>query len=289
MKKTFLMLFFIASFISLFGQVPVNQSNKVDGLRPIKPSQSAPNLKTPIIDKDKKPKMPVTENCTCNPHGFNPFEYSYAGGENMTVASFHQFEVDCNHSLMLNGGYKCQYNTPCDVQFKAVLKKNDGSDQIIMTYENFSFPWYHAFETAGNYIFEITPICNKNTCEPAKFFFDVKCDKPIECKCRGKEGWNKFTAYIDKIATKTDCGANFQINIKQQFGLESGYKCEGNCNVTLKGTIINTTTGEEQHFDNVNLSGVINFPSVGEYKLIFRPTCKDEECDVCVFYVSVKK
>lgn len=291
MRNLIITLFFIFNQFMIFGQVPTNQSNKVDGLRPIKPSQSAPNIFTPNVmgGKDKKPKTPMIKNCTCNPHGFNPFEYTYAGGEVMIVGNGHQFQVDCNVSLMLKGGYKCNYNTPCDVQLKATIKKNDPSNQLIMSYDNFNFPWHHTFEIAGYYVLEITPHCGGIACEPVKFFFDVKCIKPEVCKCKGKDGWQPFFAHIDGKSDKTTCGSNFEINLKQAFALEGGYQCEGKCNVVLKGTISNSTTGEEQSFDHVNLSGNINFPSAGDYKLILRPTCAKDVCDVCIFYVTVKK
>lgn len=228
------------------------------------------------------------QNCKCNPHGFNPFQYTY-NGETQTVRSMHQFDVKCNTPILLNGGYKCSYKTVCDVKLKATIKKNDASGSIIKSYDDFTFPWKYEFENAGSYVLEITPWCGGKVCAAAKFYFTVTCDKPTVCKCRGKDGWNKFTAYIDGAAKPTNCGESFQIGLKQQFGLEGGYKCEGNCNVALKGQIVNTTTGESQSFPNVNLSGIINFPSAGDYKLILTPTCAKEECDVCIFYVTVKK
>lgn len=48
MKRLRILLLFVITSIS-YGQVPVNQSNKVDGLRPITPSQSSPNIFTPEI------------------------------------------------------------------------------------------------------------------------------------------------------------------------------------------------------------------------------------------------
>jgi hypothetical protein len=288
MKKIILTVFFIACSVTLFGQVPVNQSTKVDGLRPTTPSQSAPNIITPIIGKDKKPTTPAAQNCTCNPNSFGFFQYTYPG-TTMTVQSLQQFEVQCNTPITLNGSYKCNYTTVCDVQLKATIKTNDPSPTLVKTYDNFTFPWNHQFENAGNYVLEITPFCDGRKCESVKFYFRVLCDKPTICKCRGKEGWNKFTAYIDKVATKAKCGDNFTLNIKQQFGLEGGYKCEGNCDVTLKGQLINGTTGEEQNFPNVNLSGLFTFPAAGEYKLILSPICSKEICDTCVFYINVKK
>ncbi len=59
MKKLISLLFFVAAQSMVFGQIPVNQSNKVDGLRPITPSQSAPNIVHPVMGESAgKPKFP---------------------------------------------------------------------------------------------------------------------------------------------------------------------------------------------------------------------------------------
>ncbi len=50
MKKLVIVVFaVIASQTLSFGQIPVNQGTKVDGLRPITPTQSSPNIKTPAL------------------------------------------------------------------------------------------------------------------------------------------------------------------------------------------------------------------------------------------------
>ena len=62
MKKLCILLLLVTTSIS-FGQVPTNQSNKVDGLRPITPSQAAPNIKTPTLKSTNvsyNPKSPNT-------------------------------------------------------------------------------------------------------------------------------------------------------------------------------------------------------------------------------------
>ena len=61
MKKIILLLFLVASQFVSHGQVPVNQSSKVDGLRPITPTQSSPNVVTPAIKSGNinyNPKLP---------------------------------------------------------------------------------------------------------------------------------------------------------------------------------------------------------------------------------------
>jgi len=47
MKKVLLILLIGFTQAMIYGQVPVNQSGKVDGLRPVTPSQSSPNVVTP--------------------------------------------------------------------------------------------------------------------------------------------------------------------------------------------------------------------------------------------------
>jgi hypothetical protein len=61
MKKVFLLLLMVATQIVSYGQVPVNQSNKVDGPRPITPSQSKPNIIKPTVmgEISGKPKYPT--------------------------------------------------------------------------------------------------------------------------------------------------------------------------------------------------------------------------------------
>jgi hypothetical protein len=62
MKKLILLLLtVITTQTTSFGQVPVNQGVKVDGPRPITPSQSSPNIKTPTIKSGNvnyNPKSP---------------------------------------------------------------------------------------------------------------------------------------------------------------------------------------------------------------------------------------
>jgi hypothetical protein len=224
------------------------------------------------------------QTCKCNPNGFNPFVYNYAG-ESQTVRAGHQFSVKCNTPVKLDGGYKCSYTTPCEVKLKAVLKNAAGV--VIRTYANFSFPFEHSFEAAGNYVLEIAPWCNGKKCPTAKFYFTVSCDTPTACACNDTNGWDRFTAYIDGAAKPTVCGSTFTLKKEQPITIKGGYKCVGNCDVIINGTLTNATTGTVTNYPNMKFEGEFKFPVAGDYKLVAVPTCNGKECKPCIFYFKV--
>lgn len=224
------------------------------------------------------------QNCKCNPNGFNPFVYSYLG-ETLTVRPGHQFSVKCNSPIKLSGGYKCSYTTSCDVKLKAVLKNAAGV--VIRTYADFNFPWEHSFETAGNYVLEIAPWCNGKKCTTAKFYFTVVCDAPTACVCNDKNGWDRFTAYIDGAAKPTVCGSTFTLKKDQPIAIKGGYKCVGYCDVIINGTLTNATTGTVVNYPNMKFEGEFKFTLAGYYKLVAVPTCNGKECKPCIFYFKV--
>lgn len=225
------------------------------------------------------------QSCKCNPNGFNPFTYSYQG-ETSTVRTLNQFNVKCKTPIKLDGGYKCNYTTVCDVKFKAVVK--NGAGVIISTIPSFNFPWEYQFDAAGSYTLEITPYCAGKTCPPAKFYFTVSCDAPQTCKCNPKNSWNMLTSVIDGEKNELKCGDTVKIKNGQKFGITGAYKCEGNCNAILKGSVVNEDTGDTQNFESITLDGhPLDFLQPGKYKLIITPVCNDSACEPCIFYVTV--
>ncbi len=277
--KTRIVLFFILIF-SQFAFSQLTNPGTADGPRAVIPSQAGPRVKTPVITR------PELKACNCNPNGFNPFSYSYES-ENLTVMTEHQFEVKCNIPFKLDGGYKCDYSSKiCAVKFKAEIKNGDGI--VIKTINPFTFPMVEKFSAAGFYVVEITPICGGITCEKPRFHFNVKCDEPQACKCSGTQGWVGLSAIIDGKPKALKCGVSLTIKQSQKFGIKGQYKCKGNCDTVLKGSIVNETTGETTNFDSINLDGnPLNFPNPGKYKLIITPVCKNDKCEPCIIYVTV--
>lgn len=271
---------FLMVLVSQFAFSQLENPGRADGPRPVIPSQAGPKVTTPVITR------PGLKACNCNPSGFNPFTYSYQD-ENMTVMTEHQFKVKCNVPFKLDGGYKCDYSTKiCNVKFKAEIKNGDGV--VIKTISPFTFPMVEQFSEAGFYVVEITPICAGIVCEKARFHFNVKCDTPQVCKCSGNDGWMGLSAIIDGKPKALKCGASVKIKQAQKFGIKGQYKCKGNCDTILKGSIVNETTGETTNFDSITLDGnPLNFPNPGKYKLIITPVCKNDKCEPCIIYVTV--
>ncbi len=277
--KTSFMFFFIL-MLSQLALAQLTNPGRADGPRAVIPSQSAPNVITPNVVKPKP-----TQKCTCNPNGFNPFTYSYLG-ENRTVMTLNQFDVKCKTPIKLDGGYKCSFTTAvCAPTFKAVVK--NGAGVVINTISPFNFPWEYQFDTAGSYTLEIIPFCSGKICQSAIFYFTVSCVASTTCKCNPK-GWSTLSAVLDGEVKAVKCGDSFKIKKAQKFGIKGAYKCIGNCNSILKGTIVNTDTGETQNFESITLDGhSLDFPKPGNYKLIITPVCNDVACELCILYVTV--
>ncbi len=280
-KKNTRLSFFFIFLVSQFSFAQLTNPGPADGPRAIIPTQAGPNVFKPKVPKPLLPKA-----CSCNPNGFNPFNYSYES-ENATVRTEHQFTVKCNVAFKLDGGYKCEYAPKvCDVKLKAVIKNSAGT--VIKTISPFTFPLVDQFAEAGYYVLEITPICGGTTCTKARFHFNVKCDEPQVCKCSGTEGWVGLTAILDGKAKALKCGESVSFKQAQKFGIKGQYKCKGNCDSVLKGSIVNEVTGETTNFDSINLDGYpLAFPNPGKYKLIISPVCKDDKCEPCIIYVAV--
>lgn len=225
------------------------------------------------------------QNCDCNPNGFNPFVFSYAK-TSQTVRDGHQFSVKCKTPFTLNGGYKCSYTTKiCDVKLKATLR--DAAGVLVKNYENFNFPLTHEFETGGNYILEITPICGDKKCPSVKFYFSVSCDEVADCNCN-KSGWDNIYASIDNDSKQIACGATINLKVGQPFALKGGYKCEGNCEAVLNAKLTNLSTGRNQNFPNFKMDGTNSpFTTAGKYRLVINPICKNKKCPPCTINIIV--
>lgn len=225
------------------------------------------------------------QNCDCNPNGFNPFVFSYAK-TNQTVRDGHQFSVKCKTPFVLNGGYKCSYTTKvCNAKLKAVIK--DATGAVIKTYENFAFPLEYEFQTGGNYVLEITPICADKKCPSVKFYFSVACDEVADCNCN-KAGWDNIYASIDNVSKQIACGASINLKVGQPFALKGGYKCDGNCDAVLNAKLTNLSTGRVQNFPNFKMDGVNSpFTTAGKYRLVINPICKNKKCPPCTINIIV--
>ena len=225
------------------------------------------------------------QDCKCNPYGFGDLKYT-TNGASITVRDGHQFSLKCKQPYSINGNYKCDYTTKiCDVKLKATIKNSAGV--VVKNYENFSFPLAYEFETGGNYVLEITPICGKLTCPPIKFYFTVYCDTKVDCKCNDKNGWNDLSIVLNKETKPITCGSTFDIKKTDKFGVKGTYKCIGDCDVILKGSIYNST-GFREDFPAITLDGMpLKFPEAGNYKLVITPVCNKKECAVCIIYVNV--
>jgi len=223
--------------------------------------------------------------CKCNSYGFGPFKYTY-GGTTESITNMHQLQVKCKTPIVIESSYKCNYTTTvCDVQLKATIKNSAGV--VIKTYNDFRFPWQYEFETSGNYVLEIVPWCGGKKCASAKFYFTVTCDAPAACACNDANGWDRFTTYIDGTAKPTVCGSTFTLKKDQPITIKGGYKCIGNCDVVIKGTLTNTTTGTVKEFPEMKFEGEFKFTDAGYYKLVAVPTCNGKECKPCIFYFKV--
>jgi hypothetical protein len=217
-------------------------------------------------------KMLSAQTCDCNPNGFNPFVFSYQK-TTQTVRAGHQFSVKCKSPVILNGGYKCSYATKvCDVKLTAVLK--DGTGAVVKTYENFTFPFKHEFETGGNYVLEISPICGDKKCPSAKFYFNIACDEVAACDCN-KAGWDNIYAAVDNVSKQIACGATINLKVGRPFAV-------------LNAKLTNLGTGTVQNFPNFKMDGVNSpFPAVGKYKLVINPICGDKKCPPCTLNIVV--
>lgn len=225
------------------------------------------------------------QTCDCNPNGFNPFVYSN-GKATQTVRDGHQFSLKCKTTVSLNGGYKCSYTAKiCEVKLNARLTNAAG--EIIKIYSEFSFPFKHEFETGGNYVLEITPICGDKKCPSAKFYFNVACDEVAACDCN-KAGWDNIYAAVDNVSKQIACGATINLKVGRPFALTGGYKCEGNCNAVLNAKLTNLGTGTVQNFPNFKMDGLNSpFPAAGKYKLVINPICGDKKCPPCTLNIVV--
>jgi hypothetical protein len=224
------------------------------------------------------------QSCACNPNGFNPFVYSYAG-ETRTVRAENQFSVKCKTPVKLNGGYKCTGGCG-EAKFSAVLKNSSGA--IVKNYPEFVFPWEHEFKDGGNYTLEITPVCGLKKCTVAKFYFNVVCVEEAGCKCDPANRWDRFTAYIGTTSKTVICGSTLSLVKEQQFGLEGGYKCQGNCTTKFSAVLVNTTTGSiAETFESFNFTWLYKFYKAGKYKLVITPKCNGKECTPCHFNFEI--
>ncbi|TCC89249.1 hypothetical protein EZ428_16260 [Pedobacter frigiditerrae] len=225
------------------------------------------------------------QKCECNPNGFNPFVFSYQK-TNQTVRDGHQFSVKCKTPFTLNGGYKCSYTGQvCEVKLNATLKNAAGA--IIKTYSNFTFPLQYEFETGGNYILEIFPVCGGKKCPGVKFYFGVTCDEVADCNCN-KAGWDNIYAAIDNVSKLIACGSTINLKKDQPFSFKGGYKCDGNCDAILNAKLTNLGTGTVQNFLNFKIDGVNSpFTTAGKYRFVINPLCKNKKCPPCTFNIIV--
>ena len=218
--------------------------------------------------------------CDCNPHGFNPFVYNYLGAST-TVRAGHQFSVKCGSPVKLDGGYKCVGD--CAVKFSATLKNAAGT--VVENYPEFKFPFEYTFPSAGSYSLEITPVCGEKKCTPAKFYFTVNCATTADCAC-GR--WDGFKSYIDNDSKAVKCGASFTLKLAQQFKLEGGYSCKGDCKAKFSAVLTDIASGSEvESFADFQFAWAYKFPKPGKYKLTIVPVCSDVKCTPCVFYFAI--
>jgi hypothetical protein len=229
---------------------------------------------------------PTVPACTCNPNGFNPFVVTL-NGVTTTVRCGHQFSLNCNAPIKINGGYKCVPvgATTCVVKFTAVLKNAAGV--VIQSYPAFTFPWSYSFAAAGNYSLEITPICGNTKCPPCRFFFTVTCPAPV-CDCN-VNGWQPFTATISNNPSMTvNCGHQFGVPKGKPFKLVGKYICKGTCTAKYSAVLKNNVTGAViMSYPNFTFPWNYTFAIAGNYKLEIIPICGNKKCQPCVFYFTV--
>ena len=225
------------------------------------------------------------QKCDCNPNGFNPFVFSYQK-TNQMVKGGHQFSIKCKTPVSLNGGYKCSYTDKvCDVKLNARLTNAAG--EVIKIYSEFSFPFKHEFESGGNYILEIFPVCGGTKCPSVKFYFGVSCDEVTDCNCN-KEGWDNIYASVNNVAKQIKCGETINLKVGMPFSFKGNYKCEGNCDAKLNARLTNLGTGTVQNFPNFKMDGTNSpFPTAGKYKLVISPLCENKKCQICTLYITV--
>jgi hypothetical protein len=109
------------------------------------------------------------------------------------------------------------------------------------------------------------------------------------CTCNVANQWDKLTAYINSKPKIIICGSTFNLVKEQQFALEGGYKCEGNCNTKFSAVLANTETNSivetYQHFE---FTWLYKFYKPGKYKLVITADCKGKKCTECIFYFKVR-
>jgi hypothetical protein len=204
-------------------------------------------------------------------------------GITTTARCGHQFQLNCLDTVKINGGYKCVGE--CPVKFTAVLKNSLGS--VINTYAPFNFPFVYAFQLAGNYSLEITPVCGTGNCPPCRFFFYVTC-APTNCDCN-VAGWQPFIGTISNNPPQTvNCGHQFGIPRGKPFKLVGKYICRGNCISKYAAVLKNNITGAViQNYPVFTFPWSYTFTTAGNYKLEIIPVCGNKKCSPCVFYFTV--
>jgi hypothetical protein len=93
---------------------------------------------------------------------------------------------------------------------------------------------------------------------------------------------------LNGVTKPVTCGSTINIKKTDKFGLKGNYKCIGNCDVILKGTISSATSEYNQNFPSISLDGEpLSFPGAGSYKLVITPVCNEKECPLCIVYVII--
>ena len=115
---------------------------------------------------------------------------------------------------------------------------------------------------------------------------------PTNCAC-GQWGASPLSLQFpgNPVMLK-QCGSSSSFSIGQVTGtLNANYTCAGNCNSVINWILINTLTNVQVGSGNttagpINL-GQFNNLACGGYKFIFTPTCGNNPCAPCEYFINI--
>ena len=231
----------------------------------------------------------TTQNCDCNPEGWNQAFVEIIHSYSYTVKCGFQFSLECTETISLESRYKCQSEFICFARFIAVLKNNT-TGTVEMTDTSFTFPWRYNFASAGNYSLEITPICGDKKCTPCRFFFTVTCLELEVCDCEVSDRGHFDASIDDNPSQEVACGFQLSLKTGQLFEMSGiHYFCSGDCisesTAVLKNNVTGAVIADYPKYYKLSYT----FKAPGKYKLEIFPKCEKKRCEPCVFYFTVKK
>jgi len=107
------------------------------------------------------------------------------------------------------------------------------------------------------------------------------------CACN-PNGWQPFTAIINKTTQTVNCGHQFGVPKEKPFKLVGKYLCKDTCTAKYSAVLKNNVTrAVVQNYPVFTFPWTYTFLEAGNYKLEITPICGGKRCQPCVFYLTV--